>query len=291
MGKVVRFPSPDPLMMLGGPDNSLRIFIAPTPRALKTFFNTSALNQPGFYIGIWNDLVYVGGAADVAKRTRDSDWRGRSPPNDCLIGIVSAGAPWHENDGFALERIAYAALLDGGAPLDQYVPNGKVVGLPRYSQLQAIYAECVQLLRIAVPVVAFPFQNPPDRLRDGDRAPVLERRVAIKQTATMNGVATVRCEGERRWIVEAGSIIRFKATESTGAINKIRRDELEFCGCLVPLDNGSYRLTCDLLFSSRSKCSGFVHCARGAIENWQLLTTADAQKLANAVLHPFPPAR
>lgn len=292
MGKIIQFPRlSDPVMVLGTPDHSVRVFIAPTPSAAKAFFETTALSQPGFYIGAWSDEVsseevYIGAANEVAGRTRTSGWRGRTPPDDCLIGVVSAREPWAPEMAFAIERIGYAGLFDAGLPVFQSVPHGKSVGAD-YARAQVHWAEAIQLLRPVLPALACPWQGPVNRLRDGDAAPVIERRVSIKTSVTRRGTATVRREeGRNRWIVEAGSVIRADATSSTGEINRVLREELGFSGYLVPLENGWYRLTRDIAFRSLSKCSSFVHSGRGEVGSWQVISNADALRLSHATLHP-----
>jgi len=297
MGKIIQFPSLpvlpgwDPVMALGTPAHSVRVFIAPMPRAAQTFYHTTALRQPGFYIGVWSDEVYTGAGHDVADRTKTSKWRGAPPPDDCLVGVVSADEPWQEEMAFAIERIAYAALYDAGLPIFQSVPRGKSFGATDYARAQVHYADAVQLLRPVLPALACPWQGPWNRLREGDRESMVERRVCTKQIVTDHGTTTIRCEGHKRWIVEAGSLIRQPTTRSSGEINVVLREELEFSGYLVCLGNDTYRLTRDLLFSSRSKCSRFVHSGRGEIHTWQLVSDADALKLSNATLHPVPRRR
>lgn len=255
-------------IVLGDAGPHVQLVAANNPRELA---RVSLWPRAATYIGIIDETsVVVGATGGLQQRMRNQNWRNRGVPQAVLAFVTRPGAPpLTRDDALALERIVAHALSERvHVDTDLGLPHGSPRGAQRYAQLQAVWSASLPTLREVSPRLACTWPGAPALCRT-EIPDCANKPLSVLRCCGVH--AQVLRVAHDRYIVLAGSVIRRRLVDTSKACSVVAREELAFCGALLPIDDESWLLTRDVELPSLGDCTDFVVTHRSPHRQWTRL--------------------
>lgn len=237
----------------------------------RDFCRANELQRPGVYILLSENSGYVGVGSTVGQRIAG----GQQPIEniDTIIAIVDGSNVLTVEDAKVVERILWSRLAaTGEREMINGVPDGAIVDVQRYSELDAFAAQACLTLRhddilftsgSSRAVLAGPRGEPErvGKIRPFNHLPAGD----IFELNFGDGlVALAARQSDTKWVLLSGSDIRLTPVPSANCSTSFLRAAWVHSGLLdLAPDARSYMTQRDLVFSSGSAAAQFCSGAKG----------------------------
>lgn len=237
----------------------------------RDFCRADVLQRPGVYILLSESSGYVGVGSTVGQRIAG----GQQPIENIekIVALVDENNVLTANDAKVVERILWSRLAASGErEMINGVPDGAVVDVQRYSELDAFAAQACLTLRhddllfvggSSRAVLAGPRGEPErvGKIRPFNHLPAGD----IFELNFGDGlVALAARQSDSKWVLLSGSDIRLTPVPSANCSTSFLRAAWLHAGLLdLAPDARSYMSQRDLVFSSGSAAAQFCSGAKG----------------------------